>query len=86
MLAGDTPAEKGCGECQLVVVAGDVAGESSFFMLRLLPTDSGAGGGSMGLMLAAGFFFKCDRCLSSIVIKPSFVKGFGKTSFMPSSS
>lgn len=40
----------------------------------------------MGLILAAGFFFKCDKCLSSIVIKPSFVKGFGRTSFIPASN
>ena len=82
MLAGDTPAEKVCGEFQLLAVSGDAAGESSVLILRFVAADRGAGGAAIGSM-PADCFLRCERCLSSMVIKPSFVKGFGSTSFMP---
>ena len=79
--AGETP-EKLFGEFQLLVVAGEVAGESSLLRLRLA-FESGCGA-AMGSM-PTGFFFRCARCFSSMASRPSFVKGFGNTSFMPGS-
>jgi hypothetical protein len=81
LLAGDTP-DKLLGEFQLLVVAGDVVGESSVLRLRLA-LDMGAGGAPIGSMPGGGCFFRCDKCFSSMLSKPSLVKGFGSTSFIP---
>lgn len=83
LLAGDAPAMPP-GEFQLLAVAGEVAGESSLFMLRLALA-RGAGGAAMGSR-PAGCFLRCERCLSSMFTRPSLVNGFGRTSFMPGSS
>lgn len=71
------------GEFQLLAVAGDVAGESSLFMLRLVELKAPGGGGAPIGSIPPGCFFRCARCFSSMLSKPSFVKGFGSTSFMP---
>lgn len=78
LLAGDTP-DIWLGEFQLAVVAGDVAGESSVFKLRPAFGRGGAGMASM----PPGCFFRWERCFSSMLRRPSLVKGFGSTSFMP---
>lgn len=84
LLTGETPEKLvTLGEFHWLAVAGEVAGESSVFRLRrvLLEIDGG-GGAPMGDMLG-GCFLRCERCLSRMPIKPSLVKGFGRTSFMP---
>jgi hypothetical protein len=82
LLAGETPAiDMLFGEFQLLTVAGDVAGESSVFRLRLA-LDIGAGGAPIGSIPGA-CFLRCDRCFSSMFRSPSFVNGLGNTSFIP---
>lgn len=63
----------------MLAVAGDVAGDSSLLRLRF---GFGTGGAAMGSM-PPEFRFRCERCFSSMVSRPSLVKGFGRTSFMP---
>lgn len=73
------------GEFQLETVAGDVAGESSDLRLRFVdarPTEAEGGGGIASRAAPEGFL-RCWRCFSSMLRRPSFVKGLGRTSFMP---
>ena len=63
----------------MLAVAGDVAGDSSLFRLLLV---LGIGGAAIGSK-PPGCFLRWERCFSSMLNKPSFVKGFGSTSFMP---
>ncbi len=83
--AGETPA-KLPGEFQLLPVAGELPGESSLFMLRFAEVIAGGGGAPIGCASIPGApIFRCARCFSSMLSKPSLVKGFGSTSFMPTS-
>ena len=67
----------------MLPVAGDLAGDSSSFMeVRFEEGWRPAEGGGTISMPWAGCL-RCARCFSSMCSKPSFVKGFGSTSFMP---
>lgn len=85
LFAGETPDNGPPGEFQLLTVAGDVAGESSLFMLRLPELMAPGGGGAPMASIPGGCFFRWERCFSSMFSKPSLVKGLGSTSFMPAS-
>jgi hypothetical protein len=87
---GETPGTW-LGLFQLLVVAGDFAGDSSSF--KLVPravddaTDCMADGaimpGVFGLPTSAMGFLRCARCFSSMCKRPSLVNGLGRTSFIP---
>lgn len=80
--AGETPVCCPPGEFQLLLVAGDVTGESSLFKLRFAELMFDGGGATMA-SIPGGCFFRWPRCFSSMFSRPSFVKGFGRTSFIP---
>lgn len=82
--AGDMPARPP-GEFQFVTVAGEVAGDSSLFIDLFAETCAsvpGGGGGTIDSIPGSGFL-RWPRCLRSILSKPSFVNGLGRTSFIP---
>ena len=69
-----------CGEFQFDTVEGDWPGEASSL------SDGGACNDDAVLGInsrPSGIFLRCPRCFSSMFNRPSFVKGLGRTSFMP---
>ena len=71
------------GEFQLEIVDGDSPGELSSLIecaVELWPIVEAVFG---TMSIPSGSFFRWPKCFSSMVSKPSLVKGFGNTSFIP---
>ena len=82
MVVGERPGN--CpGECQLDSVDVDSCGEASSLTERPLVLWLMVGAVLGTISMDSGSFLRCPRCFSSMFSKPSLVKGFGKTSFMP---
>ena len=85
MTVGEIP-ENCPGEFQLEAVDGDWPGElSSLIDCAVDPcviVDAVFG----SISIPSGSFLRCPRCFSSMFNKPSFVNGFGNTSFIPATT
>lgn len=72
------------GDCQLETVEGDWPGELSSLIEWGVEVCTMVDAVFGIISIPSGSFFRWPRCFSSIFKRPSFVKGFGKTSFIPS--